>query len=46
MRNFANCWSQERSKYIEEIGELEHEFKSKLLDNYQLGIFTPICRKV
>lgn len=45
IRSFANCWSQERSKYIEEIGELENEFKSKLLDNYQLGIFTPICRK-
>lgn len=44
IRNFANSWSQERNKYIEEIGELELEFKNKLLDNYQIGIFTPICK--
>lgn len=44
IRNFANSWSQERNKYIEEIGELELEFKRKLLDNYQIGIFTPIRR--
>lgn len=46
IRNFANSWSQERNKYIEEIGELELEFKSKLLDNYQIGIFTPIRKSM
>ncbi len=46
IRVFANNWSKERENYIEEIGDLEREFKSRLLSNYQIGIFTPICRKM
>lgn len=45
IRNFANGWPEERKKYVEEIGELEREFKDKLLAGYQTGIFTPICGK-
>lgn len=40
MRAFANNWKEERLKYQEEIGELETEFKEKLLSGYQIGIFT------
>lgn len=46
MRNFASNWSRERKKYIEVIGELEKEFKEKLLQNFQIGIFTPIRKKL
>ena len=46
IRNFANSWSKECGKYVEEIGELEKEFKDKLLANYQIGIFTPIRNKI
>lgn len=42
IRNFARSWSTERYKYLEEVGELEREFKEKLLVAYQIGIFTPI----
>lgn len=45
IRNFANSWPEERKKYIEEIGELEQEFKDRLLSGYQNGIFTPIRKK-
>ena len=46
IRNFANNWSKECDKYVEETGELEKEFKDKLLANYQIGIFTPIRKKI
>ena len=46
IRNFANSWPKECGKYVEEIGELEKEFKDKLLANYQIGIFTPIRNKI
>lgn len=46
IRGFANNWSEERGKYVEEVGELEKEFKDRLLSNYQVGIFTPIRRKI
>ncbi|ALJ62747.1 hypothetical protein BcellWH2_05549 [Bacteroides cellulosilyticus] len=43
IRNFARSWPTERvKKYVEEIGELEREFKDRLLASYQIGIFTPI----
>ena len=42
IRNFARSWPTERVKYVEEIGELEREFKDRLLASYQIGIFTPI----
>lgn len=42
IRNFARSWPTERVKYVEEIGELEREFKDRLLASYQVGIFTPI----
>lgn len=45
IRNFANSWPKECGKYVEEIGELEKEFKDRLLANYQIGIFTPIRKK-
>ena len=45
MRDFASDWPRERKKYIEVIGELEKEFKEKLLQNSQIGIFTPIRKK-
>ena len=41
IRSFANSWSKERDNYVEEIGELEREFKERLLSGYQIGIFTP-----
>lgn len=44
IRNFAKSWSFECENYEEEIGELEMEFKERLLANYQIGIFTPIRR--
>lgn len=46
IRGFANNWSEERGKFVEEVGELEKEFKDRLLSNYQVGIFTPIRRKI
>lgn len=46
IRVFANNWSKERENYIEEIGDMEQEFKSRLLSNYQIGIFTPICKNL
>lgn len=46
IRGFANNWSEERGRYVEEVGELEKEFKDHLLSNYQVGIFTPIRRKI
>lgn len=46
IRNFARSWPFEREKYIEDIGELEQEFKGRLLSNSQIGIFTPIKRNV
>lgn len=45
MRTFANNWEIERARYTEQIGELEAEFKEKLLKAYQAGIFTPYKRK-
>ena len=41
IRGFANSWPSEQVKYIEEIGELEREFKDKLLSGFQVGIFMP-----
>lgn len=46
IRNFANSWMIEREKYVEEISELEREFKDRLLSNFQVGIFTPICKRM
>ena len=46
IRNFARSWPTEREKYVEEVSELEREFKDRLLASYQVGIFTPIRRKV
>lgn len=46
IRNFANSWMIEREKYVEEIGRLEREFKDRLLSNFQVGIFTPICKRM
>ena len=46
IRTFANNWDVERENFIEEIGDLEKEFKDRLLSNYQIGIFTPIRRKL
>lgn len=45
IRNFARSWPKERAKYIEEISDIEKEFKDKLLSGYQKGIFTPIQKK-
>lgn len=41
IRVFAKKWPNERLKYAEEIGDLEKEFKDRLLSNFQIGIFTP-----
>lgn len=46
IRNFAKAWPDEREKYVEEVGELEKEFKDRLLSNFQIGIFTPVRRKL
>lgn len=46
MRSFANKWPKERNKYVEEVGELEREFKDRLLRGYQIGIFTPIKKNI
>ncbi|MCS2294623.1 hypothetical protein [Bacteroides thetaiotaomicron] len=46
IRNFARVWPAEREKYVEEVGELEKEFKDRLLSNFQIGIFTPVRRKL
>lgn len=46
MRNFANNWEQEKQHFDEHIGELEKEFKEKLLKGYQAGIFMPKNKKV
>lgn len=45
IRNFARSWPKERAKYIEEISDIEKEFKDKLLSGYQKGIFTPIQKR-
>lgn len=45
IRNFANDWSKERDKYVEEIGSLEQEFKDRLLACFQIGSITPIKKK-
>lgn len=37
MRNFAHSWPEQRIKYAEEIGELEREFKDKILAYFQVG---------
>lgn len=44
IRNFARSWPKEREKYVEEIGEMEQEFKEKLLACFQIGI-TTLARK-
>lgn len=46
IRVFIRNWPEEREKYVEIIGELELEFKDKLLSGYQTGIFMPICKKM
>lgn len=46
IRNFAKVWPAEREKYVEEVGKLEKEFKDRLLSNFQIGIFTPVRRKL
>ena len=46
IRTFANHWEEERVKYVEITGELEQEFKERLLHNFQCGIFTPYARTV
>ena len=46
IRTFANNWHEERGKYVEEIGELEQEFKEKLLSYFQIGYTTPIKKKM
>ena len=46
IRCFANGWSEERKKYTEEVGPLEREYKEKLLSGFQIGIITPVKRKV
>lgn len=46
MRNFANNWEQEKQHFDEHIGELEKEFKEKLLKGYQAGIFMPKNKKL
>lgn len=46
IRNFAKAWPAEREKYVEEVGKLEKEFKDRLLSNFQIGIFTPVRRKL
>lgn len=45
IRNFARSWPKERAKYIEEVSDIEKEFKDKLLSGYQKGIFTPVQKK-
>lgn len=46
IRNFARSWPKELDNYVEEKGELECEFKERLLANYQVGIFTPIQKRM
>lgn len=41
IRTFAKKWPSERVNYVEEIGDIEKEFKDRLLSNFQVGIFTP-----
>ena len=41
IRTFANHWHEHRANYTDEPGELEQEFKDKLLRGYQAGIFMP-----
>ena len=45
MRTFAKNWPKEKEKYVEEVGELEKEFKEKLLSCFQIGSITPIKKK-
>lgn len=46
IRNFANNWTQERAMYVEEIGELEQEFKDRLLAGFQIGSIMPIKKRL
>lgn len=46
MRTFANSWHKERGKYTEEIGELEREFKEKLLSYFQIGNTIPFKKNI
>lgn len=46
MRTFANNWHVEKAKFIEEISELECEFKEKLLTCFQIGHVTPFKKNV
>ena len=46
IRTFANNWHEEKVKYVEEIGDLEREFKNKLLACFQIGHITPLKRKM
>ncbi len=45
IRTFANSWNDEKKKYTEITGELEHEFKEKLLNCFQACSITPILKK-
>lgn len=45
MRTFANNWHKEKEKYIEEVSDMEREFKDKLLAYFQIGHITPLKRK-
>ena len=47
MRRFADRWEEEhRARYTEVEGELEAEFRQKLLAAYQTGMFLPKTGKV
>lgn len=45
LRTFANSWDVEKKKYTEVMGELEQEFKEKLLNCFQASSITPIIKK-
>lgn len=45
IRNFARAWPEAQSDYIEEIGLLEKEFKTKLLNQFQTAHIMPYKRK-
>ena len=45
IRNFARAWPDAKSDYIEEVGPLEQEFKTKLLNQFQTAHITPFKRK-
>ncbi len=46
IRNFARSWPEAQSDYIEEVGPLEKEFKTKLLNQFQTAHIIPYKRKV